>query len=76
MAGTFRKEIPCAIPNGTGFRAFRHACNALFAQAGTDDAKKVKEVQMKLMRHGDDRTNDRYGKTAPPLRQRARRIST
>lgn len=37
-----------------------------------DDPKKVKEVQMKLLRHGDERTNDRYGKSAPPLRQRAR----
>ncbi len=37
-----------------------------------DDPKKVKEVQMKLLRHGDERTNDRYGKSAPPLRQRPR----
>jgi hypothetical protein len=38
------------------------------------DAKKVKEVQMKLLRQGDERTNDRYGKSAPPLRQRARQV--
>jgi integrase len=72
MAATFRKEIPYGIPKGTGFHAFRHAYNALIAQVGTDDAKKVKEVQMKLLRQGDERTNDRYGKSAPPLRQRAR----
>ena len=29
------------------------------------------EVQIKLLRHGDERANDRYGKSAPPLRQRA-----
>ena len=72
MAATFRKEIPYGIPKGTGFHAFRHAYNALIAQVGTDDPKKVKEVQMKLLRQGDERTNDRYGKSAPPLRQRAR----
>jgi len=71
MAAEFRKEIPNGIPEGTGFHAFRHAYNALLT-VGTDDAKKVKEVQMKLLRHGDERTNDRYGKSAPPLRQRAR----
>jgi hypothetical protein len=27
---------------------------------------------MKLLRRGNARTNDRYGKSAPPLRQRAR----
>jgi hypothetical protein len=32
----------------------------------------VKEVQVTLLRHGDERTNDRYGKLAPPLRKRAR----
>jgi integrase len=72
MAAAFRKELPNGIPEGTGFHAFRHAYNALIAQVGTDDPKKVKEVQMKLLRQGDERTNDRYGKSAPPLRQRAR----
>lgn len=72
MAAAFRKEIPNGIPKGTGFHAFRHAYNALIAQVGTDDPKKVKEVQVKLLRQGDERTNDRYGKSAPPLRQRAR----
>jgi integrase len=72
MAAAFRKEIPNGIPKGTGFHAFRHAYNALIAQVGTDDAKKVKEVQMTLLRQGDERTNDSYGKSAPPLRQRAR----
>jgi len=71
-AATFRKEIPYGIPKGIGPHAFRHAYNALIAQVGTDDAKKVKEVQMKLLRQDDERTNDRYGKSAPPLRQRAR----
>ena len=56
----------------TGFHAFRHAYNALISQVGTDDPDKVKEVQIKLLRQGDKRTNDRYGKSAPPLRQRAR----
>jgi integrase len=72
MASAFRKEIPYGIPKGTGFHAFRHAYNALIDQVGTEDPKRVKEVQMKLLRHGDKRTNDRYGKSAPPLRQRAR----
>jgi hypothetical protein len=54
------------------FHAFRHAYNVLIAHFGTDDPKKVKEVQMKLLRQGDERTNDRYGKSAPPIRQRAR----
>jgi integrase len=72
MAAASRKEKPKGIPKGTGFHAFRHAYNALIAQVGTDDAKKVKEVQMQLLRHGDERTNDRYGNSAPPLRQRAR----
>jgi integrase len=72
MAAAFRKELPNGIPKGTGFHAFRHAYNALIAQVGTDDPKKVKEAQMQLLRHGDERTNDRYGKSAPPLRQRAR----
>jgi len=57
---------------GTGFHAFRHAYDALRAQVGTDDPKKVKEVQMQLLRQGDERTNDRYGKSAQPLRQHAR----
>lgn len=57
---------------GTGFHAFRHAYNALIDQVGTDDPNKLKEVQMTLLRQGDKRTNDRYGKSAPPLRQRAR----
>lgn len=72
MAEAFRKEIPRGIPKGTGFHAFRHAYNALIVQVGTDDPEKVKEVQMKLLRQGDERNNDRYGKSAPPLRQRAR----
>ena len=71
MAAAFRKEIPKGIPKGTGFHAFRHAYNALLA-VGTEDTQNVKEVQMQLLRHGDARTNDRYGKSAPPLRQRAR----
>lgn len=72
LAAAFRNEMPYGIPKGTGFHAFRHAYNALIAQVGTDDPTKVKEVQVKLLRHGDERTNDRYGKSAPPLRQRAR----
>jgi len=46
--------------------------NALIAQVRIGDPKKVKEVQMQLLRQGDERANDRYGKSAPPLRQRAR----
>lgn len=72
MAAEFRLEMPNGIPKGTAFHAFRHAYNALIAQVGTDDPNKVKEVQVELLRHGDERTNDRYGKSAPPLRQRAR----
>ena len=68
MATEFRKEIP----NGTAFHAFRHAYNALIAQVGGRPPAKVKKVQMQLMRHGDERTNDRYGKSSPPIRQRAR----
>jgi hypothetical protein len=33
----------------------------------------VKEVQMQLMRHTDERVNDRYGKSAAPIPERARR---
>ena len=29
-------------------------------------------VHLAVERQGDERTNDRYGKSAPPLRQRAR----
>jgi integrase len=72
MATAFRKDLPNGIPAGSGFHAFRHSYNGLIVEVGTDDPKKVKEVQMKLLRHGDERTNDRYGKSAPPLRQRAR----
>lgn len=72
MAAAFGKELPSGIPEGSGFHAFRHAYNALIDQVGTDDPNKVKEVQMTLLRQGDKRTNDRYGKSAPPLRQRAR----
>lgn len=72
MAAAFREDLHNGIPKGTGFHAFRHAYNALIAQVGTDDPKKVKEVQMKLLRQGDERTNDRYGKSAPPIRRRAR----
>jgi hypothetical protein len=72
MATAFRKEIPNGIPKGTGFHAFRHVYNALIAQVRIGDPKKVKEVQMQLLRQGDERANDRYGKSAPPLRQRAR----
>lgn len=72
MAAEFKKEMPNGIPKGTGFHAFRHAYNALIAQVGTDDPKKVKEVQVQLLRHGDERTNDRCGKSTLPLRQRAR----
>jgi integrase len=59
MAVAFQKEIPYGIPRGTGFHALRHAYNVLIDLVGTDDPKKVKEVQMKLLRHGDERTNDR-----------------
>lgn len=72
MAAAFRTELPNGIPEGTGFHAFRHSNNALIDQVGTDDPNKVKEVQMTLLRQGDKRTNDRYGKSDPPLRQRAR----
>jgi hypothetical protein len=37
-----------------------------------EDTNKLKGVQMQLLRHGDERTNDRCGKSASPLRQRAR----
>jgi integrase len=68
MAAKFKLRIP----DGTGFHAFRHAYNALITQVGADDPKRVKEVQMQLMRHTDERINDRYGKSAAPLRERAR----
>jgi integrase len=72
MAAAFRKQLPNGIPSGTGFHALRHSFNGLIVHVGTDDPAKVKEVQMKLLRQGDERTNDRYGKSSPPLRQRAR----
>jgi integrase len=68
MAAKFKLRIP----EGTAFHAFRHAYNALITQVGSDDPKRVKEVQMQLMRHTDERVNDRYGKSAAPLRERAR----
>ena len=48
---------PYGIPKGTGFRAFRHACKRLSHRSGPTT---------------HERTNNRYGKSAPPLRQRAR----
>lgn len=56
---------------GDRIQTFRHAYNSLIARVGTDDPNKLKGAQMQLLRHGDERTNDR-GKSAPPLRQRAR----
>lgn len=72
MAAEFRMELPNGIPKGTAFHAFRHAYNALITEVGSGEPEKVKEVQMQLLRHGDKRTNDRYGRSAPQLRQRAR----
>jgi hypothetical protein len=57
-AAAFRKELPNGIPEGTAFHTFRHSYNALIVQVGTDDPNKVKEVQIKLLRQGDKRTND------------------
>ena len=42
------------------------------AVADSGDLEQVKKVQMTLLRQSDERVNDRYGKSALPLRQRAR----
>ena len=65
-------NVLCHLGLGVDYRPhfqLRHAYNVLIDQVGTEDSKKVKEVQMKLMRHGDERTNNRSGKSPPPLRQ-------
>lgn len=70
MAATFRKEIAYGIPKGASTPSVT-LTTRLSHKSGADDPKKVIEVQMKPLRQGDKRTNDRYGKSAPPLRQRA-----
>lgn len=60
------------VPLGTGFHSFRHAYNALIEQVSDGSAESIKKVQLQLLRQGDERTNDRYGKSAPPRRNRAR----
>jgi integrase len=64
MAAHFRLK---GVPKGTGFHAFRHAYNALIVKVGNE-----KQVQMELLRHSDPRINDRYGRSAQPLREQAR----
>ncbi len=72
MAAKFKLK---GVPPGTGFHSFRHAYNALVAKVGFDAAQ-VKQVQMDLLRHTSQRTNDRYGKSAQPVREQARRMHT
>lgn len=72
MVAAFRMGIPNGIPKSTGFHAFRHAYNALIAPVGIYEPREVKKVQMQLLRRGDERTNDRCGRSAPPLCQRVR----
>lgn len=64
MAAHFRRK---GVPEGTGFHAFRHAYNALIVKVGNE-----KQVQMELLRHSNPRINDRYGRSAQPLRDQAR----
>ncbi len=68
MAAHFKLK---GVPKGTGFHAFRHAYNALIVKVGNE-----KQVQMELLRHSDSRINDRYGKSAQPLREQARAAHT
>jgi len=66
-----------ALPEGTGFHAFRHAYNALIVEASKGRAatsEQIKEVQIKLLRQGGKEVNDRYGKSALPIREQARRL--
>ena len=70
MAAEFRKDIPKGVPKGTGFHAFRHAYNALIVQVGTDGPNIGERSSGETA--APRRTYDRYGKSAPPLRQRAR----
>lgn len=72
MAAKFKLK---GVPPGTGFHSFRHSYNALIAKVGSGSAE-VKKVQMELLRHGSQRTNDRYGKSAPPIREQARMAHT
>jgi integrase len=69
MAAKFKLR---GVPEGTGFHSFRHAYNALIEEVNDGSVESIKQVQLALMRHGDQRTNDRYGKSAPPRRKRAR----
>lgn len=72
MAAKFKLK---GVPEGTGFHTFRHAYNALLVKvSGT--ATEVKAIQMELLRHGDKVTNDRYGKSAQPIRNQARAAHT
>jgi integrase len=72
MAAKFKLK---GVPEGTGFHAFRHAYNALVAKVA-GNTQEVKAVQMELMRHGDAITNDRYGKSAQPMLDKARAAHT
>ncbi len=72
MAAKFKLK---EVPKGTGFHAFRHAYNALIAKVGSGSAQ-VRQVQMELLRHADERINRRYGKSAPTVREQARRAHT
>jgi hypothetical protein len=60
------------VPGGTGFHAFRYAYILLIKPVDSGDFEQVKKAQMTLLRQSDERVNDRYGKSTPPLRQRAR----
>jgi integrase len=72
MAAKFKLK---EVPKGSGFHSFRHSFNALIAKVGSGSAQ-VRQVQMELLRHGDERINRRYGKSAPTVREQARRAHT
>ncbi len=49
--------------------------NALIAKVSSGSAQ-VRQVQMEQLRHADERINRRYGKSAPTVREQARRTHT
>ncbi len=64
MAAKFKLK---GVPRGTGFHSFRHAYKALMVKVGS-----AKAVQQELMRHGDPRMTEHYGRSAQPVLEQAR----
>lgn len=73
MAGIFKLR---SVPEGAGFHAFRHAYNALILKVSSGADEEIRKVQMTLLRQSDERVNAGYGKSALPVRERARAAHT